>query len=147
MAIFWVQVSEPGHSSRVVPIRGRIEAGRDCDDLLLESPIVSRHHLSLEPVPDGLICVDLNSANGTFVNDERIGEPVVVRAGDVIRLGEIELIVYQGHETAGSLESADSAGTVIDLHERPSEARRDLKVAMSRSPAGQGRPPAPERRP
>jgi pSer/pThr/pTyr-binding forkhead associated (FHA) protein len=147
MAIFWVKVSEPGHSSRVVPIRGRVEAGRDCDELLVESPIVSRHHLSLEPVPDGLICADLSSANGTFVNGRRVEEPVLVRAGDVIRLGETELVVYQGHETVGATESADAAGPVIDLHERPSEARRDLKVAMSRSAAGPGRHSAPDRRP
>jgi pSer/pThr/pTyr-binding forkhead associated (FHA) protein len=152
MAIFWVQVRQPGHSARVVPVRGRIEAGRDSDELLLDSPTISRRHLWLEPTTDGLMCADMNSANGTFVNDVRIDGPVLVRAGDVIRVGETELVVHQGHETVGSTESArppgssgppGASGSAGEAHERPSEARRELNVAASKGPAGRGPRPAP----
>ena len=102
MAIYWLQVSEPGHPSRVVPVDSRLEAGRDCDGLLILDPTVSRRHLWLEPAPDGLVCVDMGSANGTYVDGERISQPVALRAGNVVKLGETELVVHEGHQTSSA---------------------------------------------
>lgn len=130
MSIFWLQVTEPGHPSRVVPVEARLEVGRDCDGLQLDDPTVSRRHLWLDPAPDGLICVDMDSANGTLVDGEPILQPVALRAGNVIRLGETELVVYEGHETSGV---APGTGAVVDPTERPSEGLRDLNRASSKT--------------
>jgi len=128
MPVFWLQVSEPGHPSRVVPVESRLEVGRDCDGLLLNDPTVSRRHLWLEPAPDGLILVDMGSANGTWVDDGKVEQPVALRAGAVVRLGETELVVHEGHETLNVEGEA-----VIDPTERPSEGLRDLGRAASRT--------------
>jgi pSer/pThr/pTyr-binding forkhead associated (FHA) protein len=127
MPVFWLQVSEPGHPSRVVPIDSRLEVGRDCEGLLLNDPTVSRRHLWLEPAPDGLILVDMGSANGTWVDGGKVEQPVALRAGAVVKLGETELVVHEGHETM-----AVEGETAIDPHERPSEGLRDLGRAASR---------------
>lgn len=132
MAIYWLQVSEPGHPSRVVPVDSRLEAGRDCDGLLILDPTVSRRHLWLEPAPDGLVCVDLGSANGTYVDGERISQPVALRAGNVVKLGETELVVHEGHQTSSA--AAEGEAPLYDPTERPSEAQRDLRAANKSRP-------------
>jgi pSer/pThr/pTyr-binding forkhead associated (FHA) protein len=139
MAIYWLQVSEPGHPSRVVPVDSRLEAGRDCEGLLILDPTVSRRHLWLEPAPDGLVCVDMGSANGTYVDGERISQPVALRAGNVVKLGETELVVHEGHQT--NSPAADGEAPLYDPTERPSEAQRDLRAANKSRP-GVSRPPA-----
>jgi diguanylate cyclase (GGDEF)-like protein len=64
-----------------------ILVGRDeqCD-LRLDDPAVSRQHLRITPRPDGYYVMDLQSTNGTFVNDQ----PVAVHRladGDYVRIG------------------------------------------------------------
>jgi pSer/pThr/pTyr-binding forkhead associated (FHA) protein len=52
---------------------------------------VGRHHARITPSDDDptrLVLADLGSRNGTFVNGIRIMEPVSLRPGDVIQLGE-----------------------------------------------------------
>jgi len=48
---------------------------------------VSRRHAEISATGTGLTVTDLQSVNGTFVNDQRItpGEPVPVRPGDRVR--------------------------------------------------------------
>jgi hypothetical protein len=70
--------------------------GRDIRcDLPLADPTVSREHAQLIREPDGWRLADLNSMNGTWVNDWRIREPAEVRAGDRIRLGSMDFILRQ----------------------------------------------------
>src|SRR6516165_6364732 len=59
------------------------EAGRLGND-----PKISRRHAAVRRAADGTLTIeDLGSANGTFVNGERIGAPRELAVGDVIRLG------------------------------------------------------------
>lgn len=61
--------------------------GRDetCD-ITLADQLVSRRHCHL--TWDGVYCAveDLRSTNGTFVNDQRLVEPHILRSGDAIRV-------------------------------------------------------------
>jgi len=59
-------------------------------DATMES-FVGRYHARIAPSddePPRLILADLKSRNGTFVNGARIECSVVLRGGDVVRLGE-----------------------------------------------------------
>ncbi len=56
-------------------------------DLVLADPTVSRQHVEIALVPDGYRIRDLDSKNGTFLDDVRIHD-VVVAAGTTLRLGE-----------------------------------------------------------
>ncbi len=49
---------------------------------------VSHKHLRLHLTPDGCTIEDLQSTNGTFLNDTRLSEPALLHAGDVIRVGK-----------------------------------------------------------
>jgi hypothetical protein len=68
-----------------------ISLGRQLDnDVVIEDTRVSRHHAHLRYEHRSYCLYDLTSANGTFVNGQRI-EQVVLRDGDVISLGGLEL--------------------------------------------------------
>jgi pSer/pThr/pTyr-binding forkhead associated (FHA) protein/predicted Ser/Thr protein kinase len=55
---------------------------------------ISRRHAHVSRAPDGRLSIeDLGSANGTFVNDERIGAPRMLDLGDVVRMGKTVLQV------------------------------------------------------
>ena len=56
---------------------------------LADDPELSRRHARLARDAEGRLTVeDLGSANGTFVNDERVTEPRTLEQGDSIRVGE-----------------------------------------------------------
>jgi pSer/pThr/pTyr-binding forkhead associated (FHA) protein len=88
-----VEVREPGRPVRRFTVDGPTAVGRNCDGLLLDDPAVSRRHLRLTPVADGLVVVDDGSVNGTLVNGEPIAAPTLARAGDVVALGDTTLVV------------------------------------------------------
>lgn len=61
---------------------------------------VGRHHARIVPSPQDpshLVLHDLRSRNGTFVNGDRIEQPVALNSGDRVRLGrlgpEIEVLL------------------------------------------------------
>ncbi len=56
---------------------------------------ISRMHAELRVEQDGFYVVDLESANGTIVNGQRIPpqEPEPVQHGDIIQLGRLRLQV------------------------------------------------------
>jgi transcriptional regulator with GAF, ATPase, and Fis domain len=59
-------------------------------DLVLTDPTVSRQHLEISLVPRGYALHDLDSRNGTFIGDVRVGE-VVVDRDTRLRVGGTEL--------------------------------------------------------
>jgi diguanylate cyclase (GGDEF)-like protein len=48
---------------------------------------ISRQHAKIEPDGEGFVVHDLQSTNGTCVNDVRIQNPVSLRNGDYLRVG------------------------------------------------------------
>ena|SRR5690348_15598348 len=60
-------------------------------DVVLEDPTVSRRH-AIIVLRDGAVMLhDDNSLNGTWRNDERVIDGVVLHDGDVIRMGAATL--------------------------------------------------------
>ena len=58
-------------------------------DLRLADPKASPHHARIDRTAGGYVLTDLNSTNGTYLNDERIASPVSLRPGDEVRMGDI----------------------------------------------------------
>ena len=59
-------------------------------DVLLDDHTVSRRHALLVRTADGTRLIDDRSANGTYVNGERVSD-VVLADGDTIQLGRATL--------------------------------------------------------
>ncbi|MGH8991539.1 MAG: FHA domain-containing protein [Acidimicrobiia bacterium] len=62
--------------------------------VVLLDPSVSRLHAVVERYPGGFCLRDLGSANGTFLNGERVVTEVRLRTGDEIRLGNSRMTFY-----------------------------------------------------
>jgi pSer/pThr/pTyr-binding forkhead associated (FHA) protein len=79
----------------VQEITGPVRIGRGPENGLrldIDEYASSRHAL-VEPRADGLWLQDVGSTNGTFVNGARIGDPRLLRPGDVIRVGQSDFRV------------------------------------------------------
>jgi hypothetical protein len=67
----------------------RFGADPDNDVLLGDDEYVSSHHAHLRYEKGSLLLADQGSRNGTFLNDQRVGEvPLVISPGDHIRVGD-----------------------------------------------------------
>jgi pSer/pThr/pTyr-binding forkhead associated (FHA) protein len=84
--------------------------GRQSDaDLRMPQPDVSRHHCRFQFTDDGWQVVDLNSLNGVFVNGARIRRLAILKAGDRIRIGGVELSV----DNPAASELADGPSEIL----------------------------------
>ncbi len=83
------------------------------NDVFLPDRTLSRVHARLDQKPEGLVLTDLGSRNGTQLNGARILEPVVVRPGDRIVLGETTIEVSEEVLT-GTRVLIDAAGERSD---------------------------------
>jgi hypothetical protein len=76
--------------------------GRAADsDLQLDDPYVSRYHAVLRRAGSAVLVEDAGSTAGVYVNGQRIDGPALLRPGDVIRLGRIDLQLYSQGAAAG----------------------------------------------
>jgi predicted component of type VI protein secretion system len=124
------------------PMEGReqsLEAGatigREGCEVNLMDPEVSRRHATIRDHGGSLAIEDLGSTNGTFVNDQRITVVTVLRAGDLVRLGNT---VWEMRSTAPAAQ-ATSIGQVPAAAAGPQvTAARAVPVDIQ-TPA----PPAP----
>lgn len=65
-------------------------------DFVMDVPLVSRFHCRFTASNEGgLLLEDLQSTNGTFVNDKRVAR-VTLTQGDRVRAGRVELTVERG---------------------------------------------------
>ncbi len=77
------------HTGQVFPLsQAPITVGRQADNtIVLADPQASRHHATLSWQAGAFVLQDMGSANGTFLNDQRISTPRPLRDGDIILMG------------------------------------------------------------
>jgi len=83
------------HGPRRIVLHGGanvIGRGEDAD-AVIDHPEISRHHARVTIGPRSVTIEDLDSKNGTFVGDKRIGAAVELHDADVVRLGTVALEV------------------------------------------------------
>lgn len=80
---------------------GRLED----NDIVIENLAVSGHHAKIDSVGDQFLVTDLNSKNGTFVNEEQVSQPRWLRHGDVIIIGKHYLVFTYTQEEGQPEES------------------------------------------
>lgn len=98
-------------ASRVVLV-GR---GAGCQIRLPGDPKISRQHCRIEQRGGDFMLSDLNSANGTRLNGEDIGQRMVaLNAGDVIRVGGSEIRFQVTGAVAGANRFIDRLSSFFD---------------------------------
>lgn len=109
-------VSLEGETFLEVPVgRDKLLIGRHSfNDISLRDNSVSRHHAIVVPDGSAWVIVDLNSTNGTSVNDRPVRQQVLAD-GDEIRIGRFDLVFLGA--PAGAVvpppEDSDMRKTVV----------------------------------
>lgn len=125
----------------VLPER-EIVVGRDEEcQLRLTSSLVSRRHCILDVRPDGIWVRDLASQNGTYVNDVAVTEPLLLRAGDILRVGAALFQVPESipqpksKKTTGKISDDDIADWLTDGEQTNGPKESDTTVIQGRAAA------------
>ena len=79
--------------------------------LTIPNGVVSGQHAEIFIERESLMIRDLGSTNGTFVNGNRIREPVAIRAGDLIQLANIPFRLSREMAEDSTLQRIDSEST------------------------------------
>jgi hypothetical protein len=129
-----------------VPLGTRpVTIGRAPDnDIQIDNLAVSNYHARVYVEAGSLVVEDLNSLNGSFLNDIRV-ERAMLKDGDAILIGKHEILVDQAHDSALQLEAWRKAPAprvnetmILDTEER----RKLLEAAVA---AGERSQLSPER--
>ncbi len=129
--------------------RGPFQIGRSSkNDLPIDQESVSRHHARITTQGRGHAIEDLDSTNGTYVNDDKIGrERRVLRDGDQIRVGRSILKFMSGanleanyHEEIYRLMTVDGLTQVFNKryfsealereYNRAQRYKRDMSLVL-----------------
>ncbi len=107
--------------------------GRHQDaDILLQSAEISRRHAAFLLKEQGLWLQDLNSSNGTFVNEVRIQNETLLNSGDTIQFASLKFTI-------------SAAASTLDVPEIEIEPVVETTKTAAEQMADQGMPSLNER--
>jgi len=82
----------PGHEAGMIyDLDGDLELGRgDRVQIRLEDPFASSRHARIYEQGNSVVVEDLDSTNGTYLNEELLQTPRPLHPGDRVRIGDSE---------------------------------------------------------
>jgi pSer/pThr/pTyr-binding forkhead associated (FHA) protein len=119
MSVF-ILIDTQGQDLLEVQIRGKTSFGRSSKcDLQIDDPKMSGAHGFFDFNQHGnLIYTDLNSSNGSFVNNNKVAN-IIFKIGDVLKVGKTQIYI---DESRLNLKEAKEIGR------KARETRTDLSV-------------------
>ena len=84
-----VDGKEPLKDFRICKTKTILGRSKNCD-IILDDEYVSTKHASLRLIDGDFVITDLDSSNGTFVNDKEVAQ-TSLHDGDVIKMGKTSL--------------------------------------------------------
>ena len=101
-------------------------------DIVLQAGEISRKHAAFLLKEQALWLQDLNSSNGTFVNDVRIAQEPLLKEGDIIQFASLKFSVLA---PAKDIEPSVTATESMLTGTQPVEAASETVAAASVEPA------------
>ncbi len=145
-------MTEGEERGKVLEVGEDIILGRGATDTLArfgDDPLLSRRHARVSRAQGGQLAIeDLGSANGTFVNDERIESTRTLALGDLVRIGHT---VFQVTNASGAVPERTRLGGELPsvepgeellVTEGPAQGRRlalDDELLVGRSTSEDGK--------
>ncbi|CAK9314084.1 unnamed protein product [Citrullus colocynthis] len=100
-------------------VSNEVTVGRipDKADIVIPVATVSALHARIKNQEDRLLVIDLDSTNGTFIDDKRLNPGVVaaVSSGNCITFGDIHLAMFQ----VSKLKTVEAATKIQEESEEP----------------------------
>jgi len=88
---------------------------RDTNDVVLEDPAVSGHHAKIDCLEDRFVLIDLQSKNGSFVNEQLVNSHWL-KHEDVITIGEHSLIFNYYENVQVSEDNSDDFDETLAMN-------------------------------
>ncbi|GJC31700.1 phosphopeptide-binding protein [Acinetobacter sp. KAM398] len=119
-------------------------------DLVLQSAEISRKHAAFLLKEQALYVQDLNSSNGSFVNDLRIADETLLKEGDIVQFASLKFsVLAPAVELEHAADVAETADKVTAQTEKtpaqqmneqgmPELNQRDSSVQLNRDGMPQG---------
>ena len=124
-----------------------VTLGRDItNDIVINDPEVSRHHMRMTRGAGGFTIEDLGSTNGTFVNGQRLTGARPLRPGDMIGLGETVTLAYEAFGAVGAAPDEGVQGTMPNQAQRGAAQVYSAPVPQQQQPMMQ-QPPMQQQAP
>ena len=112
--------------------------GRDISNhIVINDPEISRKHSQLKLQSGGYIIEDMGSTNGTFVNDQRLMGPHLLKHGETVTLGDNVVLAFEQSQFDPDATIVSAASTQIG----------PAAPETYRIPQQQPEPPAPAPKP
>lgn len=115
-----------------------VRVGRATDnDLVLPFSMISRYHLEIKRGINAWYIHDLNSANGTLVNDEKISQPLSlmlpasVQFGDTDCFLELSLTVNKNQTQLNPNHSSNDDDAEVPINSRQSTSANNLSISKT----------------
>jgi len=120
-----LRIEQGPEAGRVFTLdEGALTIGRQAGNtIVIDDRQLARGHARVTNGPEGPTITDLDLANGTYVNDRRIGTPQRLRPGDRLRLGETVFLV-EGEVAAEGDPGATMIVPLPQAHTAPIPALR-----------------------
>ena len=103
---------------KVYPVAGPTVIGRapECT-IPVTVDEISRRHVQLKPTADGLAVEDLGSANGTYVNGQRV-QTGFMKPGDELRLDAVRFMLVAPGQEMASTRKIDTTAVTPDATDK-----------------------------
>ncbi len=138
----WALVAQQsGMNNKRWPIKGTMSIGRAADcDISIAYDRMSRKHAELKEAGGNLSVRDLDSSNGTFVNDLQIKQETRLKAGDKVRFDMLAFVVDGPQDDINKTVVRPA----IDLAAIQQQAKAQKKAPKAKPAAPKPAKPAPK---
>ncbi len=115
--------------NKTIPCKSVLTVGRDkSSDIVLADLLVSRNHAMIRRIGSGdYYLIDGGSSNGSYVNQQRVTMPKLLKHGDKITIGNIDFLFEQEVTAEESQDSVALEETIV--HDTPDIKRITILVA------------------
>ena len=110
-----------------------LKVGRAVDnDIVLTDPSISRYHLALQPVSDGVVIYNTGSESGFYLNNEWHMDSARAQGGDVIRIGSEEFTVDapKAEEVSFDFNTNPESSKASDLNLNSNNKMRSILILI-----------------
>ena len=107
-------IQGPDTGRTVALVQGDNRVGRQSDPITLSDGTASRQHASMMRENGNWVLSDLGSANGTFLNGERLLKPTELHRGDQIRCGSTIMVFSTADTATPAPVDVDHDGRLVD---------------------------------
>jgi pSer/pThr/pTyr-binding forkhead associated (FHA) protein len=104
------------------------------NDISIDNLAVSSLHATVNTTENGAVLEDMNSTNGTFVNDKKIHHHNL-KDGDVIGIGKHQIAFFTESSFSGAVDSGEqSEATVMMSADFQQQLQKELSKNKAKAP-------------